>query len=42
MSAYVSDEDALTALQLETSDFINKPFNLEHLDQSLQQLAVLA
>jgi CheY-like chemotaxis protein len=41
MSAYVSDEDALAALSLGAAEFINKPFDLDHLDFSLQLLGPL-
>ena len=39
MSAYVSDEEALAALSLGAGEFINKPFDLDHLDFSLELLA---
>jgi len=38
MSAYVSDDEALDALSLGAAEFINKPFDLDHLDFSLQLL----
>lgn len=39
MSGYVADEEALAALSLGAAEFINKPFDLDHLDYSLQLLA---
>ena len=36
ISGYVSDGDAMTALKLGATDFINKPFDLDHLDWSLR------
>ena len=39
MSAYVSDEEALAALSLGAGEFINKPFDLDHLDFTLQLLS---
>ena len=39
MSGYASDEDAALALQLGASVFLDKPFDLDHLDYSLQSLA---
>ena len=39
MSGYVADEEALDALSLGAAEFINKPFDLDHLDFSLQLLA---
>lgn len=38
MSGYVTDEEALAALSLGASEFLNKPFDLDHLDFSLQLL----
>ena len=38
MSAYASDDEALAALTLGAAEFINKPFDLDHLDFSLQLL----
>lgn len=38
MSAYVSDDEALSALELGAAEFVNKPFDLDHLDFSLQLL----
>ena len=39
MSGYVADEEALAALSLGAAEFINKPFDLDHLNYSLQLLA---
>jgi len=39
MSAYASDEDAMLSLELGASAFLDKPFDLDHLDSSLQALA---
>ena len=39
MSGYVSDEDAMLAHELGASAFLNKPFDLDHLDYSLESLA---
>lgn len=39
MSGYVADDEALAALSLGVAEFINKPFDLDHLDYSLQLLA---
>ncbi len=39
MSGYVSDEDALKALQLGADEFFNKPFDLDHIDYTLGLLA---
>ena len=39
MSAYASDADARLALELGASTFLDKPFNLDQLDYSLQSLA---
>lgn len=39
MSGYASDEDAMLALRLGASTFLDKPFDLDHLDHSLQALA---
>ena len=36
ISGYATDREALTALQLGATDFINKPFDLDHLDWSLR------
>lgn len=35
MSGYVSDQDARLAMQLGASEFINKPFDLDHIDYML-------
>jgi CheY-like chemotaxis protein len=40
MSGYASDEDAMLALELGASAFLNKPFDLDHLDYSLESLAL--
>ena len=39
MSGYASDEEALAALSLGAAEFLNKPFDLDHLNVSLQLLA---
>ncbi len=39
MSGYASDEEARAALSLGASEFLNKPFDLDHLDLSLRCLA---
>ena len=38
MSGYVDDDEALAALSLGASEFLNKPFDLEHLDLTLKLL----
>ena len=42
MSGYVSDEDAMLAFKHGASMFLEKPFDLDHLDYSLQALAPTA
>lgn len=39
MSAYASNEDAMLAFEFGASRFLDKPFDLDHLDYSLQSLA---
>ena len=39
MSGYASNEDAMLALELGASAFLDKPFDLDHLDYSLALLA---
>jgi len=39
MSGSASDEEALSALSLGAGEFMNKPFDLDHLDYSLQLLS---
>ncbi len=39
MSGYVTDEDAMLAFKYGASMFLEKPFDLDHLDYSLQSLA---
>ncbi len=39
MSGYVSDEDAMLAFEYGASMFLEKPFDLDHLDYSLRSLA---
>jgi len=39
MSAYASNEDAILAHELGAAAFLDKPFDLDHLDYSLQALA---
>jgi len=41
MSGIVPDDEALAALRLGAAEFINKPFDLDHLDFSLQLLSPL-
>ena len=39
MSGYASDEEAMLAIELGASAFLDKPFDLDHLDHSLESLA---
>ena len=41
MSGYVSDEDARKAMQLGATEFLNKPFDLDHINYTLRLLGPL-